>query len=361
MKYNSRGNWEQGSEFPLMDYHSDKRTRHPWNESCLYMGSGRDAIRLLLDHGIENRGWLRLWIPGYFCQGVVETIQLSGITVMVYNNNPLADDQVWDNLPFEKGDVILVVNFFGLCSQPDYTSIDRQHVEIIEDHTHDPWSDWAWNSQADWGIASLRKTIPVPDGGVLWSPQGWALPSRVKSTFEHRIASLEKLAAMVLKKYYLDELPIDKQTFRNLAMSGEEGIAVGQVSAMTPWTKEMVNTIPVENWREKRIQNYSKLTDVLKTCKWVQTPKEILPGTCPLSVPLLFDKPLRRDHVRTRLIENSVYPAILWDLDNPVIEGVSDQCCDISRRILCIHCDMRYDEQTMEYLGKLISTYADEI
>ena len=120
------------------------------------MGSGRDAIRLLLDHGIENRGWLRLWIPGYFCQGVVETIQLSGITVMVYNNNPLADDQVWDNLPFEKGDVILVVNFFGLCSQPDYTSIDRQHVEIIEDHTHDPVC-LAWNSQADWAIASLRK------------------------------------------------------------------------------------------------------------------------------------------------------------------------------------------------------------
>jgi len=302
MKYNRRGNWEQGSEFPLMDYHTDRKTRHPWSENCLYMGSGRDAIRLLLNHGILNHGWLRLWIPGYFCQEVFENIKLSGsgITIMVYDNNPFADDKPWENLLFNKGDVILIVNYFGLCGQPDYTSIDRQHVEIIEDHTHDPWSDWAWNSQADWGIASLRKTIPVPDGGVLWSPQGWALPSRVKSTFEHRIASLEKLAAMVLKKYYLDELPIDKQTFRNLAISGEKGIATGQISAMTPWTKEMLYTIPIEKWREMRIHNYLKLIDELKTCKWVETPNEIIPGASPFSVPLLFDSYVRRDHVRKR-------------------------------------------------------------
>ena len=80
----------------------------------LIYGSGRDAIRLLLSCGIQHRGWLRLWIPGYFCQEVVETILSTSITVMVYENNPFEMRDEWGDLPFRAGDVILWLIILGL-------------------------------------------------------------------------------------------------------------------------------------------------------------------------------------------------------------------------------------------------------
>jgi hypothetical protein len=279
---------------------------------------------------------------------------------MVYDNNPFENQGKWNKLPLKAGDVILAVNYFGLGYQPDYTAINREQVEIIEDHTHDPWSQWAGNSQADWCIASLRKTLPIPDGGVLWSPRNLPLPQPVDFTTGRKMASLEKLAGMMLKKHYLDGLPVRKTVFRELAISGEDGIASGEISAMSPWTREMINTFPVESWRNKRICNYLRLAEQVKTCSWLEVPVDIPPGTCPISVPLVFDKPARRNYMRQRLIENSIYPTILWDLTNPVVDNISAETIDLSKRILCIHCDMRYAIEEIDYIGEKIMSYATE-
>ena len=185
--------WEQGSEFHLMDYRSQYVPKNPWDNDCLFMGAGRDAICILLRHGIHQRGWLRFWIPGYLCPEIAQSIVSTGITVMVYDNNPFRVFDEWDRLTLQKGDAIFVVNYFGIGVQPDLTNINSNKVEIVEDHTHDPWSDWSWSSKADWCIASLRKTLPIPDGGVLWSPRSHTLPSTVVFTTERKIASLEMM------------------------------------------------------------------------------------------------------------------------------------------------------------------------
>ena len=101
------------------------------------------------------------------------------------------------------GDAIFWVNFFGLGIKPPFGFVP-DWVEIIEDHTHDPWSVWAYESTANWCVASLRKTLPLGNGGVLWSPAGHPLPSASPVTPERHTAALEKfLAAMLLKKRYL--------------------------------------------------------------------------------------------------------------------------------------------------------------
>ena len=49
------------------------------------------------------------------------------------------------------------------------TSWHREHpsIVLIEDHIHDPLSDWSQSSNADYAVASLRKTLPVPIGAML--------------------------------------------------------------------------------------------------------------------------------------------------------------------------------------------------
>ena len=42
------------------------------------------------------------------------------------------------------------------------------------------------------------------------------------------------------------------------------------------------------------------------------------------------------------------------------VEGIYPSTIDISRGILCIHCDMRYDEQDMDYIANLIVLFTNE-
>lgn len=346
--------WEQGSEFHLMDYElEDAVNDTPWRDSGLLLGSGRDAIRLLLNYGMAHRGWLRLWIPEYFCQEIAEAILSTGIRVILYNAHPFDACQA-TNLSLQPGDVVFVVNYFGLTPKPNYTGINFGQIEIIEDHTHDPWSEWAFTSQANWCLASLRKTLPIADGGVLWSPSCLPLPPTALLTEAHKAASLNKLAAMVLKKYYLAGMPIQKNEFRNLAISGENDIGLQDVSSITPWSKEILQTFPIAGWRRKRRKNFHAFVDKAREYEWVNIPdsKEVF---CPFSIPLIFDSQGRRDYVREKLIEHSVYPAILWDLSKTVVDGISDPAIDTSQRVLSIHCDMRYDERDMEHIADLVA------
>jgi hypothetical protein len=109
--------WEHGSEFhwPALKGPDDS-TRRPWHPSGLLLGSGRDAFRVLLDHGRVERGWRRLRIPSYFCQEVAAALLEAGLPIDVYEDRPTAPA---DPLPSSRdGDLVLIVNTFALRSRP---------------------------------------------------------------------------------------------------------------------------------------------------------------------------------------------------------------------------------------------------
>ncbi|MCK4783072.1 MAG: hypothetical protein KAV87_04925 [Desulfobacteraceae bacterium] len=83
-------------------------------------------------------------------------------------------------------------------------------------------------------------------------------------------------------------------------------------------------------------------------------------ATCPFSGFLIFESPEIRDRVQQQLIEAKIYPAILWPPDKPILEGVSTENQELSRRALSLHCDMRYTEQDMQRVAALISRACEE-
>ena len=148
---------EQGSDFHWITYQKAPLKVLPWTDKCIWGGSGRDLFRLLLKHGIHAHGWRRLWIPAYFCNDVTCALLKTGIDVAAYPYGPEDIDSPLTKIDFLPYDVLLVVNYFGISKRIQYSSGQRKIVAIIEDHTHDPWSNWSYTSNADWCIASLRK------------------------------------------------------------------------------------------------------------------------------------------------------------------------------------------------------------
>lgn len=351
---------ENGSDFHWMQYEATAN-QPPWQKGAAFFGCGRDAFRALLLYGQANHGWKRLWIPSYFCQEVVESMLSTGISGAVYQSGPLEGRM---NIPLKSlqaADVFLNINLFGLRAADPIPQIYDAGIEVIENHTHDPLSNWAQSSRADWCIVSLRKSLPVPDGGVVWSPTGKSLPPVPPSTAERRDASLNKLAAMLLKSLYLRGHEIDKEVFRRLAVHGESRMASGEHSGMPEWTLSILSTLPMDTWREHKRSNHVTLSRALENLSWLTVLQpEDARKSCPFSAIVLFDSAERRSRVKNGLIASSVYPAVLWPLDEPAITGVSAKDVDFSRRMLSIHCDMRYGNADMERIASLVRQFGGD-
>ena len=194
-------NMEFGSDFHLCAYPIGKSILDIYQNANLYI-DGRQA---LIDIVKQNQ-WERIWVPSYYCYEFVESIR-PYIEVKYYNYTPFEDlNQALDKITISDKEAIVISNFFGLNDQ----SHNYLKGTVIEDHSHDLISDWARNSNADWCFASLRKTLPVADGGILWSPKHYNLPRQPRHTEAGDKLADDRYRAMALKSQYLEVIKKDK-------------------------------------------------------------------------------------------------------------------------------------------------------
>lgn len=309
---------------------------------AVYYASGRQALIDLY----KQMGWKRLWVPEYFCYEVLGSMERAGLNLKFYIDYPLSnDEEVLSSLHFEDGDALFRMNYFGLRSRRSNSAIQ---VPVVEDHTHDLIGDWASNSDADWCIASLRKSLPLAEGGILWSPKGYHLPEApVMTTLNNRLAAL-RWNAMRLKTSFLDNKIFDKTEFRNIMVTTEDQFDSLELSALDPETVDYLGHFDVGLWLKGKQKNWTVLKDV-KTGSF----NVLLPETedcTPFSLILLFKNEEERNRYRMALIEKNVFPAILWSIPS----GKQSVVADFSRRMLSIHCDARYCSDDLFRLRSII-------
>jgi len=335
---------EFGSDFhylPCQD--SPSRTLMDYYPNATYYAVGRHALMDLF----AQSAWKRLWVPEYFCHDVLASLQRSGVALKLYQDSPLNDERkTLQTLPYEEGDALLRVNYFGLRTK---RSCDGIPVPVIEDHTHDLIGDWATNSIADWCIASLRKTLPLAEGGILWSPKGLRLRAYPDLTSENELLASMRWRAMRKKTLYLNDLVDNKNEFRSDLISTEEKIDVLSISAMDDESLSYIRQFDIDQWYRRKRENRERLKEISFDCATVLEPEN---AACnPFSLTLLFDSETQRNQYRSYLINHSIYPAILW-----VIPRTDDtELSSFSSRMLSVHCDARYNREEMMQLRHIIA------
>src|SRR5690606_33107717 len=156
-------NKEYGSDF---HYVNDRRFRIDAEEDNIFSTlplyySGRSALYAIVENGINQFGWQKIYVPTYYCHEVYDFIRPLKIVIEYYEHNPFASRT---EFPFqdEPDHVVLVVNYFGV-SMLDVTKY--RSLVVIADLTHDLSAIEA--SQADYIFGSLRKVLPMPVGGFV--------------------------------------------------------------------------------------------------------------------------------------------------------------------------------------------------
>ena len=328
---------------------------HPWDRSAILVGSGRQALALLIDHGRRTRGWLRLWVPTYFCQEVLEPLISAGTEIMTYSDGPGRPPPGLADVGCSKGDAILVVNQLGLRSMPDRSQLAGTGIEVIEDHTHDPWSPWAFSSEADFCLASLRKTLPLADGAAVWSPLLHGLPPEPTSTTEHELAAATLLEGALMKDLSIRGHRTGPDDYRPLVVAGEAALARAPHSAITALSRALLSIAPVARWREVRRENFEVLASELERRDDVEVLRPYEASAAPFAVTVRFSSKTERDRCREKLIASRIYPAILWPLEDQVVAPIPELDLSLSRQLLSFHCDMR---SAPEDLIRVAATFA---
>jgi hypothetical protein len=335
-----------GSEFHWDDRYlsANAGDRHLLADA-VHFASARSAFLALVPHVTPEDATLHL--PTFMCGDFSETLA-TVFSIAWYRDLPSEPAPDLSTLRPAPGDVVLAMNTFGIRGGADWRTWIDEHPEVtvVEDHTHDPFSEWARTSNAGYALASLRKTVPLPDGGVLWSPVGRALPSQ-PATSERS----DRLIAMMLKAAYLRGAAVPKEAFRVLQIEGETRLCEGDDAAPSLFTTKVFPLLAVGELRTRRAANVARVVKQLSGINAAFAPlfDRWDPGATPFNVVLLCRDRETRDAFRRYLIERSVFPAIHWAQDGAVSSGDED-ALRLGERLLTLPTDFRYDEQDTDRL-----------
>ena len=154
--------------------------------------------------------------------------------------------------------------------------------------------------------------------------------------------------AMELKARYLAGDNIEKSAFRSGYVNTEAFFDTCDVCALDKRSREYLLSFDIDAWYQRKLENWRQLSDIHYQDVRVLKPES---HQCyPFSLVLVFNSLDKRDKVRQALIENSVYPAILWYIPSPT----DGEIFMMSNNMLSIHCDGRYSEEDIEQLKLII-------
>jgi len=279
------------------------------------------------------------------------------VPIAWYGHLPDGRGPRWDTLRAAPGDVVLAQNLFGRDEQEPWTTWTRAHpgVTVVEDHSHDPFSDWARASTAPYAVASLRKTLPLPDGGLLWSPRGLDLPrpSGPESPGAHL-----KLAAMLLKQAWLEGRAVPKESFRALQQRGEETL-LGSAGPASALTAAMLPLLDLAGLRDRSTRNAYALIGALA----VRSPGwQVLTGgpagAAPFRVQVLCASESVRDGLLAHLGERGIFAPVHWRQDRAGMWSGDEEAADLAGRILTVPVDHRCTAEDVHRVAEVLGSFA---
>ncbi|MCH3884621.1 hypothetical protein [Tenacibaculum aquimarinum] len=212
-------NLEYGSDFYLMaseEFMNGEKESFFDEKRFNFFISGRSSLYSLLKNGIEKHNWEKVFIPSYYCKEVLPELSSLPLEIEEYKFNPFLDSENKElSLEDKSKNVLISIDFFGVNK---INSEKYNNLFVIEDLTHNLYS--IPFSKADYVFASLRKELPVPCGGITYSPKSLYLSQGKKDETANEV-SLKKLTGMYLKKQYIEGLITNKEIYRELLKDGE--------------------------------------------------------------------------------------------------------------------------------------------
>jgi hypothetical protein len=343
---------EIGSDFEVVDESwLTERVSAPWKKDggVQYVESGRQALALMSDV-LKTRGASHLLAPAYYCESMIEPfirggwrIELSDVDAelrCVPTTPPSVDSNAL---------VVLSAAYFGVPEREDWTSFLREQqslgATVVSDETHRPFGQ-GWRD-ADHRFASLRKTLPVPDGAFVSGLPACDL-SEGGPVAELRLGAMRTKLATLKDGLYRGH----RERFHEAEALTESRT---QPTAMSGVSLQLLDRMDYARLRARRADNAIALANSLCGVDIEIVHREWLK----VGLSHLLLRSRKAHQLRRWLAAKGVFCPIHW----PEPDSIFPRLGTWPQNLLSVPIDHRYDGEDMRRVAALIvewSSHADE-
>ncbi len=316
---------------------SGRVTEDKW-EGAHCLRSGRDALKAIA----REYSPCVVFLPALSCDSMVRPFEQYGHEIRFYKLNPdysINMEDLEKKIGLGTG-LFLYMDYFGCqaISDDHLRALKKTYDKLvfIEDRTHN--LIWERNStfHPDYTIASLRKWIAVPDGGLLWG-------HITRSLGNDTSFSATRLKAQCLRHgFFQTGNEETKKEYRQIFSTVSDMMDDDEPSAMSAYSYALMEKM---DWNQMRFQRKSN-AEVLKA---ILAPYVHVISGAPsaLYVPFLVSN---RDEVQRRLSDRGIFNTIIWPLSD-----YQKEICETARfteeHMLAAPCDQRYTTEDMKFIG----------
>lgn len=309
--------------------------------------NARSAFRALLD--LTGSG--AVWLPAYICRDMADAVPRERLRFYSVGQQ-LAPDVGRISGDVRAGDVVLGIDYFGRPPAADFRDFaaSRPDLVFVEDCAQAPLPAGAgWG---DWRLFSARKVVGVPDGGFIVPVSARAVAmagdfAPVRPDIDRVVAAATPALAR-----FEDERETDNASWSasNRRREGGETISGCGISLLS-WS--LLGGLEAAPDARRRRSNFAVLAERLRDvdCALDRDPFYV-PFGFPVQVPASS-----RQGLLEQLFRQRIYPATHWnDLPSPSSHFGPEH--ELSRRLLTLPCDQRYDEADMHRVADAVLALA---
>lgn len=289
-------------------------------------GHGFQSARAALFSLLSSRRPGRVWVPAYICGAVPDAIDKAGILRIPYE----LDDRlcVPDGLKVEADDIVLCVNYFGLCEE----AVDRSIVAYGADRivVDDAQALFSPPRECLGTIYSPRKFVGVPDGGYLVTSARIALPATQDA------GSLPRTQHLILR--HAAGAEAGYAHFR----AAEQSLADPAPMRMSRLTMRLLKSIDFARVSRRRLANYHAYQAQLGTINLLRLPARV--DAAPLYYPFVTTCA----GMSERLIARRIFVPSLWP------ESPFERHARAGQYLVPLPLDQRYGTATITEVAEAV-------
>jgi len=264
--------------------------------STLFLSRGLDAISILVESGILTSN-TPILIPSYICNSVIDRLLKNGIPLLYYSveNNFSVNPFKIDGYATKQARAFFIIHYFGIVQNMEAIKefCDERKILLIEDCAHSFLSEYGGTSIGSWGdfsFFSLRKMVPVPNGGMLKVNNN---KYEIKLGYLRHSAFSKDLKWLLknLVTYFEFKTGITVRRPSSLNVISENSVESmrNEVQGISRVTEILFGRFNLYEIRKRRLQNFNYLASVLKDIKGLSLPFDALrEGPSPMALPVVL-------------------------------------------------------------------------
>ena len=318
--------------------------------SAELFSSGRDALLRALKLAMGQNKSRRIFLPNYFCPWVIKAVEsLYCAQLCFYDDVPTEKEPDFSSLLASGGDIVVAVNFFA---SRDFSVWEKwksknKDVILIADFSHCPFAEQIFLDCFDYVFASLRKTLPLSDGGYLFGRNFSANAMYKRSGQGCDFASVYAFSAALAE--------IDYQSARDYYYNAEMRLnAKNSISRISFYSYNTLKKIDLSLLWDLRSDTFDSFNNALSGnlgFSMLQAPQKRNDKFALFCPTLVFDNVSLRDRAYAALSDAGILPSIYW--------GAKFLKCKkakaVSSKMMTISLDFRHTEKDAQKVAEILN------